>query len=534
MLENIQQALAQLWTVFQCFVVLQFITPLAWRLYGWCNLQYEPALKNHVVKECFNYLLLHDYQFSQNQFAGNLSSKIEDLKLVVPLVRSVIDTYFVNVAAVLVAVVVLWRVHVWFAIAILGWVTLMVIISIITIGRFKYLSNKTAETSARVMGNIVDTLTNVLAVHLFSARFYELSNLDKFQHDYKVALMKRRRFTLNFSSILGFGFGGYQTICLLMLVFLYRAGAVTPGDFALIITVNVSINQHLWQICTEMSSLSEDWGAIDQALRILYLPLETQDKPDAQPLIVKQGEIVFKEVNFNYKLSKPLFRDLVIKIFSGQKVGLVGFSGGGKTTFVSLILRLYDVASGKILIDGQDIRCVTQDSLRAEIGVIPQDPILFHRTVMENIRYAKLDATDQEVINAAKIAHAHDFICALCKGYQTLVGERGIKLSGGQRQRIAIARVALKNAPILILDEATSQLDSLTEVKIQEALWAIMQKKTAIVIAHRLSTLLSMDRIFVFDGGKIIEDGTHEELRAKNGCYEKLWMAQFANKNNKE
>lgn len=239
-----------------------------------------------------------------------------------------------------------------------------------------------------------------------------------------------------------------------------------------------------------------------------------------------RGKIVFDRVKFHYKGTEPLFRDKSVEIAAGQKVGLVGYSGGGKTTFANLILRLYNVTGGAILIDGQDIREVTQDSLRENIAMIPQDTSLFHRSLTENIRYGRINATDDEVIEAAKKAHAHEFISRLPQGYDSLVGERGIKLSGGQRQRIAIARAILKNAPILILDEATSQLDSVTENLIQESLRELMQNKTAIVIAHRLSTLLYMDRILVFDKGRIVADGSHDELLARGRLYKNLWNAQ--------
>jgi len=258
----------------------------------------------------------------------------------------------------------------------------------------------------------------------------------------------------------------------------------------------------------------------------LIVSLEIQDKPNAITLNCTQGQITFNQVKFHYKSTEPLFQNKSIEIQAGQKVGLVGYSGSGKSTFVNLILRLYDVTDGAILIDGQDIRDVTQDSLRENIAMIPQDPSLFHRSLMENIRYGRIDTTDEEVIEAAKKAHAHGFIEKLQQGYGSLVGERGVKLSGGQRQRIAIARAILKNAPILILDEATSQLDSVTENLIQESLWKLMQNKTTIVIAHRLSTLLHMDRILVFDKGKIVEDGTHSDLLARGGVYKNLWDAQ--------
>jgi ATP-binding cassette subfamily B protein len=256
------------------------------------------------------------------------------------------------------------------------------------------------------------------------------------------------------------------------------------------------------------------------------LPLEIVDKPNATILNCTHGKIRFDKIKFHYKGTAPLFQNKSIEIKAGQKVGLVGYSGGGKSTFVNLILRLYDITDGAILIDGQDIRDVTQDSLRTSIALIPQDPSLFHRSLMENIRYGRIDATDEEVILAAKKAHAHEFIEKLSQSYDSLVGERGVKLSGGQRQRIAIARAILKNAPILILDEATSQLDSVTESSIQESLWELMQNKTTLVIAHRLSTLLHMDRIIVFDKGVIVEDGTHAELLTNNGLYRTLWKAQ--------
>jgi ATP-binding cassette subfamily B protein len=276
----------------------------------------------------------------------------------------------------------------------------------------------------------------------------------------------------------------------------------------------------------EILRFSKEVGNCRQALNIIVEPHEIQDHPNASDLLVTQGQIVFDKVQFQYQNTEPLFENKTVTILPGQKVGLVGHSGSGKTTFVNLILRLFDVSQGTILIDGQDIKKVTQQSLRKNIGMIPQDPSLFHRTLFENIQYGRFEATSDEVITAAKQANAHEFIMHLPKGYESLVGERGVKLSGGQRQRIAIARAFLKNAPILILDEATSQLDSVTEQNIQESLWQLMQNKTTIVIAHRLSTLLHMDRILVFEKGRIIEDGTHQALLAQAGRYSSLWAAQ--------
>jgi len=244
------------------------------------------------------------------------------------------------------------------------------------------------------------------------------------------------------------------------------------------------------------------------------------------PLVVKKGTIEFENVSFRYHKGRDIFLDKSLTIKGGEKVGLVGFSGSGKTTFVNLILRFFDVDEGRILIDGQNIADATQDSLRAQIAMIPQDTSLFHRTLMENIRYGKLDATDEEVIDASKRGHCHEFIMQLEEGYESLVGERGIKLSGGQRQRITVARAILKNAPILILDEATSALDSITEKYIKESLADLMRGRTTIVIAHRLSTLADMDRILVFKDGHVIEDGNHSALITLDGHYAKLWNMQ--------
>jgi ATP-binding cassette subfamily B protein len=306
----------------------------------------------------------------------------------------------------------------------------------------------------------------------------------------------------------------------------FKQGSVTPGDFVLLTTINIAIIGDLWQLSRNIIKFSEYSGNIKQGLSVVLAPHDIQDKTDATVLSLTKGQITFDDVTFHYKHTNPLFKNLSLTIEPGQKVGLVGYSGGGKTTFANLVLRLYEVTDGCIRIDGQAIQNVTQDSLHAHIGMIPQDPSLFHRTLMENIRYGNMEATDADVREAAKRAHAHDFIVNLPDGYASLVGERGVKLSGGQRQRIAIARAILKNAPILFLDEATSQLDSMTERDIQDSLWTLMQDKTTIVIAHRLSTLLHMDRILVFDRGKIVEDGTHEQLLNNTGLYKTLWDTQ--------
>jgi ATP-binding cassette subfamily B protein len=301
---------------------------------------------------------------------------------------------------------------------------------------------------------------------------------------------------------------------------------VSPGDFALVLTIIFSITDAIWSFSGDYMELAEIIGTCNQALSIVAKDHRVKDKIFAKDLIVNRGRIVFNNVNFKYNKSDYLFQNKSIVIEQGEKIGLVGYSGSGKSTFVNLILRLYDVYSGAIIIDNQNIADVTQESLRKNIAFVQQDSLLFHRSLMENIRYGRPNANDEEVIIAAKAAKAHDFIIQTEHGYETLVGEQGVKLSGGQRQRIAIARAILKKAPILILDEATSSLDSVTENIIQNSLSELMQDKTTIVIAHRLSTLLGMDRILVFSNGKIIQDGSHRKLLSEAGLYKILWNTQ--------
>jgi len=277
-----------------------------------------------------------------------------------------------------------------------------------------------------------------------------------------------------------------------------------------------------------LADLFREVGVATEALTVIARPYQVTDDTDAKALKVTEGQIVFTDVTFDYNTNNTIFNNKNVIIKAGQKVGLVGFSGSGKSTFVNLILRFFDIKSGLITIDDQDITKVTQDSLHENITVIPPDVSLFHRTIIENIRYGRIDATDEEVIEASKKAYCHDFITQLPDQYNSLVGERGINLSSGQRQRIAIARAILKNAPMLILDEATSALDSVTEYYIQKGLDSFMKGRTTVVIAHRLSTLSKMDRILVFDNGSIIEDGTHEELISSKGHYELMWKMQLS------
>jgi ATP-binding cassette subfamily B protein len=292
------------------------------------------------------------------------------------------------------------------------------------------------------------------------------------------------------------------------------------------VSLSLQIINEARNLSRRFLELFEHIGNVANGVNSIVRPHELVDAADAQSMTVSTGAIDFCHVRFAYGPDKPVFEDLSVGIPAGQRVGLVGYSGSGKSTFVNLVLRLYDPQAGSVEIDGIDVRRMTQDSLHAQISLIPQDPNLFHRSLLENIRYGRLDASDAEVIEAARKAHAHEFIAEMQDGYHAMVGERGVKLSGGQRQRIAIARVILKDAPVLILDEATSALDSVTEKAIQRTLDVAMRGKTVIVVAHRLSTIAHLDRILVFDRGRIVEDGSHAELLARRGAYHRLWSRQ--------
>lgn len=500
---------------------------VVFRFYDFLWLHINPFLKRHIGFVLMERMMQHAHHLFQDNFSGSLGNKIKDVMSGVPdLLKITIDRFFSHGLAFLIAVGAVWTVNIRFSIALCIWVSIFIAASLLLSRKARHFSGVAAEVRSTVVGTIVDILSNMLSVRLFTARKGEKTKLGFILDEYVKADQQRDWFFLKMNGVYGGSFVIYQGVILFWLIQGFSQGTISPGDFALILTVNLAIMNSLWGLAKDIINIAELAGNITQGLQIVLSPLEIEDKPDAKPLVVHQGEITFAQVHFRYRNADPIFENKTVTILPGQKVGLVGYSGGGKTTFVNLILRLFDLTSGHILIDGQDISEVTQDSLRANIGTIPQDPSLFHRSLMENIRYGRLGATDREVFEAARKAHADEFILALPQGYSSLVGERGVKLSGGQRQRIAIARAFLKDAPILLLDEATSQLDSVTERVIQDDLWKLMQGKTTIVVAHRLSTLLHMDRLLVFDRGKIVEDGSHEELLAKGGLYKTLWDAQ--------
>jgi len=383
-----------------------------------------------------------------------------------------------------------------------------------------------AQADTEVTATLADAISNQQAIALFSAKTHERNIFNAVNEKWRAAT--NRLWITDEWIWAGIGLFILAIEAALMFggIYYWQQGLLTVGDFVLIQAYLLTTFERLVNINRELRGVFSALAEAGEMLEILETPHGVPDLPHAKPLHVSKGELSFNTVAFSFHSDKPVLKHLSLHIKGGEKVALVGPSGAGKSTITKLLLRLFDVTGGSITIDGQNIKESTQDSLRSAIAFVPQEPVLFHRTLMENIRYGRFDASDEEVFEASKKAHCHEFISSLPEGYTTLVGERGIKLSGGERQRVAIARAILKNAPILVLDEATSSLDSQSEALIQDALLVLMQGKTTIAIAHRLSTIMNMDRIVVLERGDIVATGSHEELLRQGGLYQKLWNIQ--------
>ncbi|MDB6096202.1 MAG: multidrug resistance transporter ATP-binding protein [Francisellaceae bacterium] len=500
---------------------------ITWRTIGYLNLKYQQKIKNLIIKETFRFILSASHQYFQNNLSGRISKQINTLADNIDLILHYYSCDFIRgFSLLLLAFSSAFYINPYFFYILLVWFIAFSSFSLFMSKELVELSSQHVASESDISGQLVDSISNVNNIRFFAQSSEEISRFQKYLLDAETVFQKRELFALKLHSGQGLLISIMLGFMIYFLIYFYEQHKISIGDFALILGLSVEVGHMTWYTMQQVDKFNQAIGKCKQSLSQLNISPEIQDIKNASHLLVTKGKITFAGVKFNYSDNENLFQNKSVIIEAGQKVGLVGHSGGGKTTFVNLILRLFDVVEGKILIDDQDIRKVTQESLRRQIAIIPQDPSLFHRTLMENIRYGRIDATDEEVIEAAKKANAHEFIKKLPEGYNSLVGERGLKLSGGQRQRIAIARAILKNARILILDEATSQLDSVTENQIQKSLSQLMQNKTSIIIAHRLSTLLNMDRILVFNQGEIVEDGSHSDLLANNSLYKKLWDAQ--------
>ncbi len=509
------------------FFGLAVVEVLASRAAGYCQVTVGPRQRHAVTRALYAYLQQHSHRYLHNDFAGALAHKISETSLgVSQTVWAVIFDFWPMAIVFVVATVVLWSAYAGLAILVGVWAIVFVGLSWLLATRARPFAVTAAAARSDTTGKVVDAVTNLTNTRLFARLGFE--------RGYLAGQLKHELATIQRSNHYAEGVRWFQFTAALILkigtllyaLLLWSRGSISVAEFVMATTTALLIINEARNLSRRFLDFFEYVGNVTNGVQTIIRPHEIVDLPGALPAHITRGAIELQHVNFAYEGGATVFRDLSVRIAPGQRVGLVGYSGSGKSTFVSLILRLYEPQSGRVLIDGTDVRQVTQESLHAHLGLIPQDPSLFHRSLMENIRYGRQAASDAEVIAAARKAHAHDFIQNVPGGYAALVGERGIKLSGGQRQRVAIARVVLKDAPILILDEATSSLDSVTERAIQETLSDLMRDRTVLVVAHRLSTIAHLDRILVFNGGRIVEDGSHAQLLAAGGLYETLWTRQ--------
>lgn len=482
----------------------------------------------HVVRQ--------SQPFFQNDFAGRIANRVMNTansvrESVVATIRAVWYIVVYGISAISLMLAFDWRL----AVPALCWMAGYVAFLRYFVPRMRDLSRISSEARSLVMGRVVDSYTNIMTVKLFARAQAEDAYVREAIDDHREKIAAHMRLTTQFMFTLSMLNALLLVGTAALGLWLWAHGSIGPAVVATALPLVWQIANMAGWVSWEVSGIFENVGVVQEGIESIAVPHSLVDAPEARTLAVPHGDIRFENVRFSYGQQasggKPVLDNLNLHIRPGERVGLVGRSGAGKSTLVNLLLRFHDVEGGRILIDGQDLRDVTQESLRAAIGMVTQDTSLLHRSIAANIRYGRPEATDAEVQAAAAQAHAHAFIAELRdwkerRGYEAHAGERGVKLSGGQRQRIALARVVLKNAPILILDEATSALDSEVEAAIQEQLETLMQGKTVIAIAHRLSTIARMHRLVVMDAGRIVEHGTHQELLALNGHYAKLWRRQ--------
>lgn len=489
----------------------------------------ENRIRNYINAKIklfgVDYLSKHSEGYFAGQKTGELSQKVIRCAQEAGWLHSMISRIYSNIFLAMIDFYLIGRVSLWFLLLVMTFGCLSFYFSYRSSFKIRELNNEVESMWDAFTGTKADSIGNALTVKAFGCEDYEVSFVQKAYQKAKNARIASLNKAQDLLRIQNTAIVCFEICALSLLLYLWYQQKVSVGDVTLVMLLLNTVIMCVVRAMGDIFDLNATFGSLKAAMIPFEVKHSVVDCPKAKKINVKKGTIEFKNVKFSYD-NKTVFRKLNLTIAAGEKVGIVGVSGSGKSTLINLLQRAYDIQGGKILIDGQDIAEVTQNSLREMIALIPQDTSLFHRTIAQNIAYGNQKAKQSEIEKAAKQAYADEFIQALPKGYQTKVGEKGVKLSGGQRQRIAIARAILKNSPILVLDEATSALDSKAEKYIQKAMKKLMKKKTVIAIAHRLSTLKEMDRIIVLDKGKIIEEGRMEELLKAGGIFQKLWEAQ--------
>jgi ATP-binding cassette subfamily B protein len=514
-------------TVLVCYLSLIAAESLLWRLTGWLGCRTTVGIGVDVRLDLFDYLNGQPLRYFADNLAGALGQRITSTAgYMGALINTAVWRVLPPCIDFLGALVVFATINLGMVAALGAFVILMTGGLVIFGGRGRPRHQHYAEKASLVGGDLVDVISNMWAVKAFSARGLERRRLATSVCQEAEAQRASWMYTERARLFHDIGLWIMAGTMLTWSIALWRQGTATPGDVVLVSILTFRILHGSRELALSLVDMAQQFGFVADTLHVIGQQQDVVDAPLAVPFSARGGAIEFRRVSFSYGGRRPAISDLSVMIPAGQKLGIVGPSGAGKSTFIQLLQRLYDVERGTILLDGQPIHELTQDSLRAGLAVVPQEINLFHRSIMENIRFARADASDRQVIEAAKAALCDGFIRALPEGYETLVGERGIKLSGGQRQRIGIARAFLKRAEIIVLDEATSALDTQSEMEIQRALVRLTQGRTVIAVAHRLSTLSSFDRVIVIQGGRVVEDGAPSDLRKQAGHFARMWKLQ--------